>query len=373
MSADPVRELQALLGELQARTAADAAAWWARLPRDATRAEITAHLAHALDTLARGHGDLADEVGQAFVAAYRELTATPTKTPPVGSHRASPQTLAALADEVADLLAAGDTPRAEAKFMRQADSLVSNRARDAVRNSAKAAGRRYARVPNHGACRFCRMLATRGAVYHSRESAGAGDRFHANCRCTIVEVPAGTPTFYGMAAAERARAEDRTRRLGPPQKPDSFVPQIEGVDEAGLPPVPGEDEWLVNLVGVPRRSGMFNGGHGHGAGRPTKTEVPETWTRQDWEDAWAATITDPDVYVLRGDRRVFLKDFHGVIMEAGFYPSQNGEMQFAHIFPRCGRGVIVNYATETGEIDPRPVPYTLDALELPWRHERRAG
>lgn len=41
----------------------------------------------------------------------------------------------------------------------------------------------YRRVPEPGACAFCLMLATRGAVYSSASTAGGDNRFHAHCRC----------------------------------------------------------------------------------------------------------------------------------------------------------------------------------------------
>lgn len=46
---------------------------------------------------------------------------------------------------------------------------------------------RFARVPSGGeTCRFCIMLASRGPVYVSQDSAGATDHFHTNCDCRIV-------------------------------------------------------------------------------------------------------------------------------------------------------------------------------------------
>jgi hypothetical protein len=53
----------------------------------------------------------------------------------------------------------------------------------------------WMRVAEPGACRFCRMLATRGPVYRSQETAGQtsrGLRYHANCRCRIVPVSSAT-------------------------------------------------------------------------------------------------------------------------------------------------------------------------------------
>ncbi len=46
---------------------------------------------------------------------------------------------------------------------------------------------RYARVPSGAeTCRFCIMLASRGAVYLSKENAGAVGHYHANCDCKVV-------------------------------------------------------------------------------------------------------------------------------------------------------------------------------------------
>lgn len=52
---------------------------------------------------------------------------------------------------------------------------------------------RYARVPTGTeTCPFCIMLASRGFVYHSKESAGSLNHFHANCDCRVI------PGFKGM-------------------------------------------------------------------------------------------------------------------------------------------------------------------------------
>lgn len=52
---------------------------------------------------------------------------------------------------------------------------------------------RYARVPTGPeTCRFCVMLASRGFVYHSEQTAGALDHYHPNCDCRII------PGYPGM-------------------------------------------------------------------------------------------------------------------------------------------------------------------------------
>ena len=82
---------------------------------------------------------------------------------------------------------------------------LGNFARDAVRKAAneqqlraaersarrrgrgKSGGVRFARVPSgRETCAFCRMLASRGFVYWSRETAGEMDHFHRGCDCKIV-------------------------------------------------------------------------------------------------------------------------------------------------------------------------------------------
>lgn len=51
----------------------------------------------------------------------------------------------------------------------------------------KEKGARFARVPTgFETCTFCLMLASRGAVYHTRKAAGELKRFHRGCDCKIV-------------------------------------------------------------------------------------------------------------------------------------------------------------------------------------------
>lgn len=58
-------------------------------------------------------------------------------------------------------------------------------------------GVRFARVPTgFETCTFCLMLASRGAVYHTRKTAGEFKRFHRRCDCKVV------PSFEDDADAE---------------------------------------------------------------------------------------------------------------------------------------------------------------------------
>ncbi|MET8684840.1 hypothetical protein ABZV77_11540 [Streptomyces sp. NPDC004732] len=62
----------------------------------------------------------------------------------------------------------------------------------------------YMRVPNPGACYFCLMLASRGAVYKSKHSAGDHEvrKFHPNCQCAAV--PIFTRSYEYPAAVKHA-------------------------------------------------------------------------------------------------------------------------------------------------------------------------
>lgn len=64
----------------------------------------------------------------------------------------------------------------------------------------------YMRVPSAGCtCAFCIMMASRGAVYKTRESAGGGDvanRYHLHCRCSVVPVSVNDTTIEGYSTEE---------------------------------------------------------------------------------------------------------------------------------------------------------------------------
>jgi hypothetical protein len=61
------------------------------------------------------------------------------------------------------------------------DTVLANAKRD------RRKGVRFARVTSgRNTCAFCLMLAGRGAVYHTRETAGEFNRYHRHCSCKIV-------------------------------------------------------------------------------------------------------------------------------------------------------------------------------------------
>ena len=66
-------------------------------------------------------------------------------------------------------------------------------------NADREPGARWARHASANACGWCRMLATREAVYTSAHAAGDGNRYHDHCHCMAVVVRPGqtyTPPPY---------------------------------------------------------------------------------------------------------------------------------------------------------------------------------
>lgn len=91
---------------------------------------------------------------------------------------------------------------------------VRRLANETMRKNASRDGLRYARVPGSGeTCGFCIMLASRGFVYWSAETAGEGNHYHRNCRCKVVpgfdgmEVEGYDPdALYGLYSEARSRS-----------------------------------------------------------------------------------------------------------------------------------------------------------------------
>jgi hypothetical protein len=77
---------------------------------------------------------------------------------------------------------------AKARLAASTERLVLDTGRDTVIDNAQRdrQAKGWARVPEPGACSFCLMLATRGAVY--RSEATADFKSHDNCRCHVEPV-----------------------------------------------------------------------------------------------------------------------------------------------------------------------------------------
>ena len=83
-----------------------------------------------------------------------------------------------------------------------------NAARDGKR------GVRFARVPTGAeTCPFCLMLAGRGAVYHTRKTAGEFRHFHRRCDCKVVPGFEDDPDAEIVKGFSSAGLRDRIGRI----------------------------------------------------------------------------------------------------------------------------------------------------------------
>lgn len=117
---------------------------------------------------------------------------------------------------------------------------------------------RYARVPTgEETCDFCIMLASRGPVYHSEESAGAYDHYHPHCDCRIVP-------FWG------------TYDIGPSRR--GSIMDIEGYDPDAL-----YEQYVDRMLDpnfrdrMARAADRAHGGNGNAHGHDTTH--PQLWAK----------------------------------------------------------------------------------------------
>lgn len=84
---------------------------------------------------------------------------------------------------------AADVTAAAAKLAGSVDRMVYDASRAVVEHNAVKEKVKYARVARAGACRWCRLMATRGAVFTSAANSIKG---HDSCHCVAVPVRQGT-------------------------------------------------------------------------------------------------------------------------------------------------------------------------------------
>lgn len=158
---------------------------------------------------------------------------------------------------------------------------------------------RWARVPRGSkTCAFCLMLASRGFVYLSEDSAGMQMQYHEDCDCDIV--PSwGSQVLKGydpdkylamyQAAADAAGtgADYRTvlrqlRQMYPEDVKDGFYPLTQ--------------PWPFDEVIFPRKAVWEHifGNHSPNSRVPGKTHFPEEWSDEKIRWAVKETVADAD-------------------------------------------------------------------------------
>ncbi|KWZ75183.1 MAG: hypothetical protein E6700_09790 [Winkia neuii] len=368
-------EMEALMEVLFARATQGAKKAWQARPGD--KEELDEYLFNQLVELSQGPlCQSADNVGARYVSVHRAEEGAGTSLALVIPQREGKQLLGAHARTVMEVLASKGQYEAEKRFAGICADLVLNRVRNTVKLSAKAAGNKWARVPEAGACPFCLMLASRGAVYTDKTTATrsqGGSRYHAHCKCSAVEIlhEADVPpaarrawdltekfnlrTVKDWAAARKDPAiieylldngirddPTRTGRLGPSLLPADF--KVTGItpDARGLHPT--LEDFDVNCLGKVRMRKIgpkYLAGHLFGTGAPYKTEFPSSWTVDDIIYATEWVKANPLAIRHRGDRTDVLGELYGVIVEVSYYEN-DGRLFYRHTVPINGRGVYYN-------------------------------
>ncbi len=162
---------------------------WCRSHEDATVAEKREAAKLIMEGFVQGYDDVAAEFaaqwydhraeqgGARLEQAVTMTTYRPDSVDAVARYQARKL---AKGDDAAFAKACGEFARDDA-FRSLNETIAANVGRD------KDKGVRFARVPTgFETCTFCLMLASRGAVYHTRKTAGEFKRFHRRCDCKIV-------------------------------------------------------------------------------------------------------------------------------------------------------------------------------------------
>lgn len=100
---------------------------------------------------------------------------------------------------------------------RTAAELVAGTARRGHTSTLQKAGLGWARIPTTGACPFCLLMASRGPVYRTQQTAqGRTGHYHPWDRCTTLAVPRGTTLgdYLGGDVAELVHQADADYRRG---------------------------------------------------------------------------------------------------------------------------------------------------------------
>lgn len=125
----------------------------------------------------------------------------------------------------------GDAPDADG-FARMCGEFAANDAMRSVNRTIlknakrdKSRGVRFARVTSgRNACAFCLMLAGRGAVYHTRQTAGEFDHWHRHCTCKVVPGFSGNRYEVLVEGHDPRDAKRRSDRIEAAKKSKRAIP-----------------------------------------------------------------------------------------------------------------------------------------------------
>ena len=177
---------------------------WRELPNDAE--EATGALLVAVPRLIEVYGELS---GVAAVDFYDEVRDRPGFRPTIADPPPTAQVEASERWAVTPLFRPDpDDGAALARVISIVDRVSVNRGHDTVIQSGEAdpARPRFARVPVGDTCAWCRALASRGAVYITRETADMATS-HDRCDCKVSPVFENDDLPYDRDALYREYSE----------------------------------------------------------------------------------------------------------------------------------------------------------------------
>ena len=200
---------------------------WCRQNPDASVAEKREAAKLIMEGYVQGYDEVASEFAAEWydhrtksdgISLDQAITMTvysPEKTDAVARYQARKLTKGG---DAAFAKACGEYARNDA-FRSLNETIVANVGRD------KDKGAKFARVPTgFETCTFCLMLASRGAVYHTRKTAGEWKHFHRGCDCKVV------PSFEDDPLAKVVEGVD-------PRDLYDLYKQFKEIDGYGLPRV----------------------------------------------------------------------------------------------------------------------------------------
>ncbi|WP_162893221.1 EndoU domain-containing protein [Microbacterium halotolerans] len=228
---------------------------------------------------------------------------------------------------------------------------------------------RFARVPTGArTCAWCEMLASRGWVYYSRETAGAIKKFHDHDDCQIVpEWDAENAHLEGydpdamydryQQARDKLAADGNTaptdreiasklRHLFPDKYTDGAWPAKKTLATPDGPAVlTGKKiNHLLDGDGVGK-----GGGHLSGVAQLGETEFPPHWDANKIIDAIERVVADPRRVNRTKQPNIYVAVVDNVVVEVKVAWRKNGTGRVTTAYPRSGDGVIRN--TRNGRID----------------------
>lgn len=200
----------------------DLEAFWATLdlsrPEDARNRLLT-----FLPTLIAQYGDISATVSADWYSDMREQAGAKGRFAPILAPNVPVERVNGTVRRLAEHLFT-DTPQ---KMLEGLTGRTAEYALQAGRDTIDISSKRdpwrprVARVPTGvTTCKFCLLLASRGAVYSSKQSAGALTKFHPHDDCQIVVVGNGQDLPEGYDPDELYEEYKSTRTKKPTGKPD---------------------------------------------------------------------------------------------------------------------------------------------------------